>query len=100
MTQTPESSEPTVTQEVLLFLAALYEERSISKAARRLRITVPKSSRLFHEARSVFREELFVRHGREMVPTSFMKDLKPKLETALTAIDDLFRDSVFVTKMM
>lgn len=69
----PEPSEPTVTQEVLQFLAALYEERSISKAARRLRITVPKSSRLFHEARSVFREELFVRHGREMVPTNFIE---------------------------
>ena len=94
----PEPSEPTVTQEVLQFLAALYEERSISKAARRLRITVPKSSRLFHEARSVFREELFVRHGREMVPTNFMKNLKPKLETALTAIDDLFRDAVFIPK--
>ena len=30
----PEPSEPTVTQEILQFLAALYEERSISKAAR------------------------------------------------------------------
>ena len=98
MSQSTDPSEPTVTQEILQFLAVLYEERSISKAARRLRITIPKSSRLFHEARSVFHEELFVRHGREMVPTSFMKDLKPKLETALTAIDDLFRDPVFVPK--
>lgn len=84
-----------MTLELLEFLHVLAQTESVTGAATRLRISTPKSSRLLQKARGIFRDELFVRHGKALVPTAFMKTLRPRLAQAIGSWEHLFENAVF-----
>src|ERR1700679_3610868 len=48
---------------------ALYEEKSVGEAARRLRTSQPATSRALAKLRLIFQDELFVRSGYQMIPS-------------------------------
>lgn len=93
MAQIPSPAD--VTLELLQFLHCLSEVRSVSSAAKQLKLSTPKGSRLLKQARDVFGDELFVRHGADMVPTAFMQDMEPRLLTAVSDCRQLFVPDVF-----
>lgn len=84
-----------ITEELLVFLTTLAELRHLGQTAQRLGISGPSASRLLAEARTVFRDDLFVRHGKALVPTAFMKTLRPRLAQAIGSWEHLFETDVF-----
>ena len=73
---------------------AAYEERSLSRAARRLAMTQSAVSHALSRLRSVFRDELFVRQPGGVLPTPVADLIYGKLRGALGAV----RDSVAETQ--
>jgi DNA-binding transcriptional LysR family regulator len=65
---------------------AVYEERSLSRAAVRLAMTQSAVSHAVTRLRAVFRDELFVRHSRGVVPTATADAINAKLRGALTSV--------------
>jgi DNA-binding transcriptional LysR family regulator len=65
---------------------AVYEEQSLSQAARRLAMTQSAVSHAVTRLRAVFRDELFVRHSRGVVPTPTADRVYAKLRSALGAV--------------
>src|SRR4030095_11607620 len=67
---------------------AVYEERSLSRAAARLAMTQSAVSHAVTRLRAVFRDELFVRHSRGVVPTAMADAINAKLRDALASVRD------------
>jgi DNA-binding transcriptional LysR family regulator len=67
---------------------AVYEERSLSRAAVRLAMTQSAVSHAVTRLRAVFRDELFVRHSRGVVPTATADAIHAKLRDALASVRD------------
>jgi DNA-binding transcriptional LysR family regulator len=65
---------------------AVYEERSLSRAAVRLAMTQSAVSHAVTRLRAVFRDELFVRHSRGVVPTAMADAINTKLRDALASV--------------
>ena len=65
---------------------AVYEERSLSRAAVRLAMTQSAVSHAVTRLRAVFRDELFVRHSRGVVPTATADAINAKLRDALASV--------------
>ena len=65
---------------------AVYEEQSLSRAAQRLAMTQSAVSHAVTRLRTLFRDELFVRHSRGVVPTSGADIVYPKVRGALGAV--------------
>ncbi|PMH42212.1 LysR family transcriptional regulator [Vibrio sp. 10N.286.49.B3] len=61
---------------------AIYEEKSLSKAAQRLDISQPAVSKALARLRETYDEPLFHRSPSGVVPTSFASDIYPALLTA------------------
>lgn len=78
---------------VLLALDALLDERSVTKAAKRLGLTQPAVSRVLARARSEFNDALLVRAGRDLVMTPRAQRLRQPLREALLALDAVVRDA-------
>jgi DNA-binding transcriptional LysR family regulator len=55
---------------LLSVAVAVYEEKSVSEAARRLGLTQSSTSQALAKLRHIFRDELFVRSGYEMKPSA------------------------------
>lgn len=68
-----------------LFVAfeALFEERSVTVAARRLHLGQPAMSAALGRLRTVFEDELFIRIGKEMQPTSKALEIAPGILATL-----------------
>jgi len=64
----------------------VYEERSLSRAAVRLAMTQSAVSHAVSRLRLVFRDELFVRHSRGVVPTPAADAIYSKLRDALGSV--------------
>jgi len=64
---------------------AVYEERSLSRAALRLATTQSAMSHAVNRLRSVFRDELFVRRSRGVTPTPAADRIYAKLRGALAS---------------
>ena len=79
---------------LLPILEAVYEERSLSRAAARLAMTQSAVSHAVSRLRLVFRDELFVRHSRGVVPTPATEALYAKLHSALSSV----RESITETR--
>ena len=62
---------------LLVTFEALLEERSVTGAARRLNLGQPAMSAALGRLRYLFGDELFVRIGKEMRPTSKATELAP-----------------------
>ena len=67
---------------------AVYEEKSLSRAAVRLSMTQSAVSHAVSRLRLVFRDELFVRHSRGVVPTPAADAIHSKLRDALGSVRD------------
>ena len=73
---------------LLPVFAAVYEEQSLSRAAKRLAMTQSAVSHAVTRLRGVFHDELFVRHSRGVVPTSGADIVYGKVRGALGAVRD------------
>lgn len=67
---------------LLLLLHWLCVEKSVTQAAARMGISQPAASRGLRKLREIFRDELFVRSGRSIIPTKLAEMLAPQLEDA------------------
>jgi len=72
---------------LLLVLDAVLEERSVSRAARRLHVTPPAVSNALARLRGIVGDPLVVRQGRGIVPTPRALELAPVLRRALVDIE-------------
>lgn len=71
-----------------LFIA-IYEQKSISKAAQILSITQSAASHALQRLRSHLKDDLFVRSGSQMLPTPFAEQSYPIIKSALIAIQSI-----------
>ncbi|WP_295902513.1 LysR family transcriptional regulator [uncultured Vibrio sp.] len=62
---------------------AIYEERSLSKAASRMNISQPAVSKALARLRDIYDEPLFHRTTTGVDPTAFASDIYPAMATAL-----------------
>ena len=65
---------------LLIALDVLIEEKSVSKAAKRLRLTQPTVSGMLVRLRELYDDPLFVRVHRGIMPTPFCETLQPFLK--------------------
>ncbi|OTG57440.1 LysR family transcriptional regulator [Acinetobacter sp. ANC 4204] len=71
-----------------LFIA-IYEQKSISKAAQILSITQSAASHALQRLRGHLKDDLFVRSGSQMLPTPFAEQSYPIIKSALIAIQSI-----------
>lgn len=72
---------------------AVYEERSTSRAARRLAMTQPAVSQALARLRTLFADELFVRQSRGMLPTPVADAVYEGARRGLEAIREVVTDA-------
>jgi len=80
---------------LLVALNALLEERSVTKAADRLHTSQPAMSAALSKLREHFSDELLIRTGREMAPTSQADFLMRPIAEVLSAIQHAMRAKPF-----
>lgn len=71
-----------------LFIA-IYEQRSISKAAQILCITQSAASHALQRLRQQLKDDLFIRVGHRMSPTPFSEQIYPPIKNALYSIQSI-----------
>ena len=71
---------------------AVYETRSVSRAADRLFISQPSVTYSLNRLRQVFGDDLFTRRGAEMVPTAVAREIHPRIREAVEVLDGVLRD--------
>ena len=71
-----------------LFIA-VFEQKSISKAAQILCITQSAASHALQRLRQHLQDDLFVRAGSKMLPTPFSEQIYPAIKDALYAIQNI-----------
>jgi DNA-binding transcriptional LysR family regulator len=74
---------------LLVVLDAIVTEGGVSRAATRLNLTQPAVSHALARLRELFDDPLFVREGRNLVPTSLTKRLIEPLRQSLLALGTL-----------
>lgn len=70
---------------------AVYEARSVSRAADRLFISQPSVTYSLNRLRQLFADDLFTRRGTEMTPTAVARELYPRVREAVRVLDDVLR---------
>ena len=65
---------------LLVVFNAIYEEKNLTRAGQRLRLTQPAISHSLNRLRSAFNNQLFVRHGHQMVPTPLAEKLTSRVQ--------------------
>ena len=73
---------------LLPIFEAAYEERSLSRAAERLAMTQPAVSHAMNRLRGLFKDDLFIRRSRGMLPTPVADLVYAKLRGALGSVRD------------
>ena len=68
---------------------AIYEQRSISKAAQILCISQSAASHALQRLRQHLQDDLLVRSGSKMLPTPFAEQIYPTIKNALLAIQSI-----------
>jgi DNA-binding transcriptional LysR family regulator len=71
---------------LLVVFEALFEEQSVTAAGKRLYVGQPAMSAALGRLRAIFNDELFIRIGREMKPTSKASAIAPSIFAALGQI--------------
>jgi DNA-binding transcriptional LysR family regulator len=71
---------------LLVALEALLDERSVTRAARRIGLSQPAMSSALNRLRTLFADELFIRTSRGMRPTPRAAELTDPLRSALTQV--------------
>ncbi len=80
---------------LLVVFKVLAEERSVSRAAKRLSLTQPAMSRAMQRTRELFRDDLLLRTNGVFHPTPLGQRLLAELEDILPRIDHLLSGSGF-----
>ncbi len=80
---------------LLVALQVLIEERNVTRAAERLFITQPAMSKTLQRLRNLFDDELFLRSGRELVPTPRTLELEAQLPEVLSELEGLVKPREF-----
>lgn len=74
---------------LLVAFEALLEERSVTRAARRLNVTQSAMSASLKRLRESFQDDLLVMHGKKMIPTQHALTLAPEVGAALARLKSL-----------
>jgi DNA-binding transcriptional LysR family regulator len=74
---------------------ALYNERSVTRAAEQLCLTQPAVSGMLLRLRNNFGDRLFVRAQRGVIPTPRAIELAPQIKQVLNSIETLLRPTEF-----
>jgi DNA-binding transcriptional LysR family regulator len=74
---------------------AIYEERSVTRAAERLRVTQPTASGMLRRLREVFRDPLFLRVGHGLIPTPRADELAGPVRAMLLQADTILSPALF-----
>jgi DNA-binding transcriptional LysR family regulator len=85
---------------LLPILAALFEAKSVSRAAALLNLTQPAVSRSLQRLRTHLRDPLFVRGRGGLCPTARALAIEPLLAEMLGKLEDLLVPSVFDPKAL
>ncbi len=72
---------------LLVALDVLLEERSVSRAAKRLHLSQPAASAALGRLREFFRDDILILHGKRMIPTSYADSLVPEVKRVLGQLD-------------
>jgi DNA-binding transcriptional LysR family regulator len=72
---------------LLVVLDAIYTESGITRAAEKLHLTQPAISHSLGRLRTLFKDELFAREGRAMVPTPLARKLIEPVRRALRGLE-------------
>ena len=75
---------------LLVVFNAIYEEKSLTRAGQRLRLTQPAISHSLNRLRSAFNNQLFVRHGNQMVPTPLAEKMRLGVQEILGLTEKMF----------
>ncbi|WP_192035963.1 LysR family transcriptional regulator [Halomonas sp. YLGW01] len=75
---------------LLLLFHVLYQEQSVSAAARRLALSQPALSHKLAKLRHAFGDELFVRAPRGLTPTPRAHELAPRVQQLVAGIEGFF----------
>jgi DNA-binding transcriptional LysR family regulator len=79
----------TIDLNLLHVLQVVLEERSATRAARRLHVTQSAVSNALARLRDLFRDPLLVREGRGLLPTPRALELQPELDALMTRLGAL-----------
>ena len=74
-------------------LINVYQEGSITAAAKKLHLTQPAVSHALARLRTKFDDELFIRHGRKMVPSALCQQILPKIKHAINDLESTLIDN-------
>jgi len=88
-------NDPKIDLDMLRVLEAMHHERHVTRAAARVGLSQPAMSRALAKLRGAFRDELFVRTARGMVPTPRADELAPAARGVLASADALRRSIAF-----
>ncbi len=78
---------------LLVAFESLFEERSVTAAAQRLYLGQPAMSAALGRLRTLFGDELFIRVGREMQPTTKAVMIAPGIFSALHQVRQTIKSS-------
>lgn len=71
---------------------AIMEERTLSGAAKKLKITQPAVSQGLKRLRELYNDNLFIREGRGVAPTAYATSIYPTLLESVSAINSTIPD--------
>ncbi|WP_114950950.1 LysR family transcriptional regulator [Sphingosinicella terrae] len=74
---------------LLVAFDVLLEERSVTRAARRLNVTQSAMSASLKRLREAMQDEILVQHGKRMIPTAHALKLAPEISAAILALRSL-----------
>jgi len=72
---------------------AVYRERNLTLAGRRLGVSQPAVSNALARLRMHYNDPLFIRHGREMRPTALAERIVPRVQQALVMLGETLESS-------
>lgn len=75
--------------DLLRFLQVLTEEESVSRAARRMKISEPAMSRQLAKLRATFADPILVQAGRRMLPSAFATGVLTQVQELVRSADNL-----------
>lgn len=80
---------------LLVVFDALMQERNVTRAARRLFLSQPAVNHALARLRILIGDPLFIRHGREMLPTPRAEALGPSLRPLLEGLSEALLGRAF-----
>jgi DNA-binding transcriptional LysR family regulator len=79
---------------LFVVLRAVYDQGSITKAANALHITQPAVSHALGRLRDKFDDPLFIRHGRQVIPTPFCQGIITSVVTSIETLENTLKGKV------